>query len=176
MRSVQRSVELRRLGNQLPVLGNANSLWKIVKLCVFCLFVTLRLSPGQIMGRDKDIPGYRSSGKIRVASRRCTSCAPGGEKNYWLPLFTLFRPLCPAFSFADVDTWVIFSTWQQLRKKLPLKKSREGQICQLSWPCVDVLTCNTSNRFNFRHFFAKIQEFQNGAVTVSKTCVSICVT
>ena len=22
---------------------------------------------------------------------------------YYLPLFTLFRPLCPAFSFADVD-------------------------------------------------------------------------
>ena len=71
---------------------------------------------------------------------------------------------------------VIFSTWQQFRKKLPLKKSREGQICQLSWPCVDVLTCNTSNRFIFGHFFAKIQEFQNGDVKVSRTCVTICVT
>ena len=48
MSSVQRQVELRRLGNQLPVLGKANSLCKIVKLCVFCLFVRpkLRLSRG----------------------------------------------------------------------------------------------------------------------------------
>ena len=38
MRSVQRQVELRRLDNQLPVLGKPNSLCKIVKLCVFCLF------------------------------------------------------------------------------------------------------------------------------------------
>ena len=29
MRSAQRQVELRRLGNQLPVLGQANSLCKI---------------------------------------------------------------------------------------------------------------------------------------------------
>ena len=33
MRSFQRQVELRRLGNQLPVLGKANSLCKIVN-CV----------------------------------------------------------------------------------------------------------------------------------------------
>ena len=45
MRSAQRQVELRRLGNQLPVLGKANSLCKIVKLCVFCMCVKLRLSP-----------------------------------------------------------------------------------------------------------------------------------
>ena len=37
------------------------------------------------MSRDKDTPGYRSWGKIRVASRRCTSvpvpvAPPGGEK------------------------------------------------------------------------------------------------
>ena len=38
MRSFQRQVELRRLGNQLPVLGKANSLFKLVKCCVFsCL-------------------------------------------------------------------------------------------------------------------------------------------
>ena len=35
---------------------------------------------------------------------------PGGEKKYKLPLFTLFRPLCPAFSFADVDTYAICGT------------------------------------------------------------------
>ena len=49
MRSVRpdrRQVELRRLGNQLSVLGKDNSLCKIVKCCVFCLFVKLRLSPG----------------------------------------------------------------------------------------------------------------------------------
>ena len=34
VRSVQRQVELRRLDNQLPVLGRANSLCKIVILCV----------------------------------------------------------------------------------------------------------------------------------------------
>ena len=45
MRSAQRKVELRRLGNQLPVLGKANSHCNIVKLCVFCLFVKLQLSP-----------------------------------------------------------------------------------------------------------------------------------
>ena len=38
MRSAQRQVELRRLGNQLPVLGKANSLCKSVTLCVFCMF------------------------------------------------------------------------------------------------------------------------------------------
>ena len=45
MPSFQRQVELRRLGNQLPVLGKANSLFKLVKCYVFCLFVKLRLSP-----------------------------------------------------------------------------------------------------------------------------------
>ena len=35
MRYAQRQVELRRLGNQIPILGQANSLCKIVK----CLFV-----------------------------------------------------------------------------------------------------------------------------------------
>ena len=45
MRSFQRQVELRRLGNQLPMLGKANSLFKLVNCCVFCLFVKLRLSP-----------------------------------------------------------------------------------------------------------------------------------
>ena len=34
------------------------------------------------------------------------SAPPGGEKKkYQLQLFTLFRPLCPAFSFAEVDTY-----------------------------------------------------------------------
>ena len=61
MRSAQRQVELRRLGNQLPVLGKANSLCTIVKCCVFW--------PVWV----KDISGYRRSGEIGVASRRCTT-------------------------------------------------------------------------------------------------------
>ena len=144
MCSAQRQVELRGRGNQLPVLGKANSLCKIVKLCVFCLFVKLRLSPG----RGKDIPGNRSPGKIRVASRRCTAvpvAPPGGEENYWLPLFTLFRPLCPAFSFADVDTYDPYTTpWTQriyIRPKLitnsspkeERRKQRSFFSTTLSW-------------------------------------------
>ena len=39
--SAQREVEFRRLVNKLPVLGKANSVCKIVKMCVFCLFVKL---------------------------------------------------------------------------------------------------------------------------------------
>ena len=71
MRSAQRQVELRRLDNQLPVLGKANSLRKIVKmLCV----LPLPHIPGRVGPRmDKDIPSYRSSDKIRLASRRCTT-------------------------------------------------------------------------------------------------------
>ena len=81
MRSAQRQVELRRLGSQLPVLGKANSFCKIVKLCVFCLFVQLRLSLVRIGTRDKDIPDYRNCGKIRVPSRRFTEVlvAPPGD-------------------------------------------------------------------------------------------------
>ena len=45
MRFVQRHVELRRLGNQLPVLGKANSLCKIVKMLCD---LPLRHSPGRV--------------------------------------------------------------------------------------------------------------------------------
>ena len=76
MHSAQHKMELRRLGNQLPVLGKANSLCKIVKFCLCWLFVKLRLSPSGVGPRDKDIPGYRNSGKIHVASRLCTK-VPG---------------------------------------------------------------------------------------------------
>ena len=61
MRSFRRQVELGRPGNQLPVLSKANLFCKIVKCCVCCQFV---------FARDKYIPGYRCSGKIRLASRR----------------------------------------------------------------------------------------------------------
>ena len=109
MRSARHQVELRRLGNQLPVLGNANSLWIIVKIGVFCLFVTLRLT------RPGHTRCHRSSGKIREASRRCTAAPvapPGGDFCLLTtPLFTLFRPLCPAFSFADVDTYAVVTAY-----------------------------------------------------------------
>ena len=56
------------------------AMYLFVKCCVFCLFVKPRRA------RDKgDIRGYRSSGKIRVASRRCTTVPvvpPGGVKKY----------------------------------------------------------------------------------------------
>ena len=39
MRSFQRPVELGRLGNELPVLGKANPLFKLVKCCAFKLTV-----------------------------------------------------------------------------------------------------------------------------------------
>ena len=65
MRSAQRQVELRRLVNQLPLLVKAYSVCKVVTFCEFCLFATYSVP------RDKNMPGagYRSSGKLRVASR-----------------------------------------------------------------------------------------------------------
>ena len=81
MRSVQHQVELRRLGNQLPVLGKANSLCKVVKmLCV----LPLRLSPGRVGPGINYILGYHSSGKIRLVSRQCTAVPvtpPGDVKS-----------------------------------------------------------------------------------------------
>ena len=41
IRSVQCQVELRPLGNQLPVLGKANSLCKIVCVLQNCKFVSV---------------------------------------------------------------------------------------------------------------------------------------
>ena len=95
------------------MLGKANSLSKIVKLCVFCLFVKLRLSPGRVEGPYKDIPGYRSSGKIRVVSRGCTKVPitpPGGGENtnsrflrFFVRSVPFFRSLMltPMKAFAD---------------------------------------------------------------------------
>ena len=73
MRSAQRQVELRRPGNQLPVLGKANSLCKIVKWCVFCLF-RLRTSVGTIH-RYIDVSRYLSRDMYRdtVCNKRDTS-------------------------------------------------------------------------------------------------------
>ena len=81
MRSAQRQVELRRLGNQLPVLGKANSLCEVsnmschVSVCNFVFVLNCDLV--------RVGPGIRSSGKIRLASRRCTTvpvAPPGGEQ------------------------------------------------------------------------------------------------
>ena len=68
MRSFPPQVELRRLGNLLPVLGKANSLFKLVKCCVFCLFVKLRLSPHCVgpAGCEKKIPNDFSPGHYLV--------------------------------------------------------------------------------------------------------------
>ena len=76
-RSFQRQVELRRLGNQLPVLGKANSLFKLVKCCVFCLFVKLRLSP-HCVGPGIKISRVivaRAKSKYRT-DRSCTPLCP----------------------------------------------------------------------------------------------------
>ena len=92
MRSVQRQVGLRRLGNQIPVIGKANSLCKSVNKCVFCL----RLSQRRV--RDR-IPGYRSSSKIRVASRRCNTVplAPSAVKKYTNSRFYAFSSALSRF-------------------------------------------------------------------------------
>ena len=133
MRSAQRQVELRRLDNQLPVLVKANSLCKIVKCCVFCLFVRLRRSPGR-RGRSRypgcaRIPGGERS-RVIVAREKFVQrlddvlqyqlrpLAVG--TNYQLPLSTFFRLLCAAFSFADVDTDAFLS---YLAECLPRKSS-----------------------------------------------------
>ena len=99
MRSFQRQVELRRLGNQLLVFGKANSLFKLVECCVFCLFVKLRLSPHYI-GPGIMIPGYRSTGKIHVS--QCSigdalRCAPWRWENILTTAFYAFSSALSRF-------------------------------------------------------------------------------
>ena len=55
---------------------------------------------------------------------RCTPLRPlAVGKTYKLPLFTLFRPLCPAFSFADVDTYdIVRLIYQRQKKKKAIAK------------------------------------------------------
>ena len=82
MRSFQRQVELRRLGNQLPVLGKANSHCKVVKmLCVWPLRLSLdRVGLGITISR---VIVARAK-FISLASRRCTTvqtAPPGGVKS-----------------------------------------------------------------------------------------------
>ena len=57
---------------------------------------------------DKDIPRYRSSGKIHVAPRRCTivPVAPLVLGKILTHTLYAFSSALSAFSFADVDTYV----------------------------------------------------------------------
>ena len=72
IRSFQRQVELRRLGNQLPVLGKANSLFKLVSCdCPHCIGPGIEISR-VIVARAKCINRTDVGDVLR--------CAPGGEK------------------------------------------------------------------------------------------------
>ena len=84
MRSFQRQVELRRLCNQLPVLGKANSLFKLVKCGVFCLFVKLRLSPhcvgpGVTVCACMRFAGVIRSGYLVLANQHTSSEGQGSR-------------------------------------------------------------------------------------------------
>ena len=59
MRSAQHQVELRSLGNQLPLLGKANSLCKLnCKMLCVCLFFNLS---GPHRARNKDRAGNKDT-------------------------------------------------------------------------------------------------------------------
>ena len=100
MRSFQCQVELRRFGNQLPVLGKANSLFKLVKCCVFCMFVKLRLSP-HCVGPGKKISRVivaRAKSMYRNDLYAMYSVAPpGGGKNIQTPAFYAFSSALSRF-------------------------------------------------------------------------------
>ena len=67
MRSAQ-TTSIGGVGNQLPMLGKGNSFGKLIKLCVFCLFVKLRLCPGCVGPGMRGIKGVIVARvKIRVA-------------------------------------------------------------------------------------------------------------
>ena len=61
---------------------------------MLCVLPATQSGPHQ--GSDKYISGYHSSGKIRVASRRCTAVSvapPGGETSTDSRFFVLSVPL-----------------------------------------------------------------------------------
>ena len=105
MRSAQRQVELRRLGNQLSVHGKAHLLCKIVKCCRFCLFW---LSPGRvgpgikitrvIVARAKSV--WRLDGVLQYQLR------PLAVKNSYSRFLWFFVRSVPLFLFAGVGTYV----------------------------------------------------------------------
>ena len=65
-------------------------LCKVVQCCVFACCDLIWV----IVARAKSEKRLADVGTLSVAT-------PGGEK-YQLPIFTLFCPLCPAFSFAPI--------------------------------------------------------------------------
>ena len=92
-------------------------------------------------------PGYRSSsygssGKIRVAARRCRfllqyQLHPLAVGKILTPAFYVFRPFCPAFSFFYVDTYAIILTWHRNPLYHPLlsllyQTKQQFQLCP--WP------------------------------------------
>ena len=83
MRSAQCQVDLRWLGNQLPVFSKANSLCKIVKFGVFCLFVKLWLSPNCVG------PGIKIS-RVIVARAKSMTVAPLDGEKILTPAFYAF--------------------------------------------------------------------------------------
>ena len=74
--SAQRKVELRRLGNRLPLLGKAFSFCKILS-CVCCLFVKLRLSPGRVISINA--PGMTRFQLLNLGVLGC-----GLELRFWV--------------------------------------------------------------------------------------------
>ena len=97
--------------------------------------------------------GYRRSGKIRVVSRSWTTVPvtpPGGGKNN-NSLFTLFRPLCPAFSFGDVDTYVSATCTTPFQPVMPWGSSSVVPIVLTSMSTVHISrlwsSCTSPPRF-----------------------------
>ena len=97
MRSFQRQVELRRLGNQLPVLGKANSLFKLVKCCVFCLFVRLWLSPHCVGPWMKISRVIVARAKSMYRTDLYSVAPPGGGKKILTPAFQAFSSAMSSF-------------------------------------------------------------------------------
>ena len=113
MRSYQHQLELRRFGNQLPVLGEANLLCDVGNISL--QHTTRDISDSEtvyfVIIRSQFARVMYLFVKLSVFFPVVLSVAPpSGEKKYQLPLFTLFRPLCPAFLFTDVDTYDMCKT------------------------------------------------------------------
>ena len=70
-------------------------------LCVLaCLF---RVGPGLKISR---VIAAQAKSVLRLDDVLQYQLCPLVVEKYELPLFTIFGMLCPAFSFADVDTYV----------------------------------------------------------------------
>ena len=94
MRSFQRQVELKRLGNQLPVLGKANSLFKLVTMLgvwEFCLIGPYN-SPHCRVIAARAISMYRTDLEAMYSV-----APPGGGKNILTPAFYAFSSALSRF-------------------------------------------------------------------------------